>query len=120
MEVMYPRCCGLDVHKSSITACVLIAQSGKPLKIVAHFPPPKILSVELLSQEIEKSENGYWNRLKPEDQKQALDELMKTAKVEGGKGINTEAKKNLEEKLRKLAEQKGSAIQFEYGFNKKQ
>jgi hypothetical protein len=32
MEVLYPRCCGLDVHKSSITACVLIAQSGKPLK----------------------------------------------------------------------------------------
>lgn len=23
MEVLYPRCCGLDVHKSSITACVL-------------------------------------------------------------------------------------------------
>ncbi len=22
MEVLYPRCCGLDVHKSSITACV--------------------------------------------------------------------------------------------------
>ena len=32
MEVMYPRCCGPDVHKSSITACVLIAQSGKPVK----------------------------------------------------------------------------------------
>jgi len=32
MEVLYPRCCGLDVHKSSITACVLLAQAGKPLK----------------------------------------------------------------------------------------
>jgi hypothetical protein len=32
MEVMYPRCCGLDVHKSSITACILLAQSGKPLE----------------------------------------------------------------------------------------
>jgi len=27
MEVLYPRCCGLDVHKSSITACVLLAQA---------------------------------------------------------------------------------------------
>ena len=37
MEVMYPRCCGLDVHKSSISACVLIAQSGKPLKHIRRF-----------------------------------------------------------------------------------
>jgi len=37
MEVLYPQCCGLDVHKSSITACVLIAQSGKPLKHIRRF-----------------------------------------------------------------------------------
>ena len=37
MEVLHPRCCGLDVHKSSITACVLIAQSGKPLKHIRRF-----------------------------------------------------------------------------------
>jgi transposase len=37
MEVMYPRCCGLDVHKSSITACVLLAQSRKPLKHIRRF-----------------------------------------------------------------------------------
>ena len=37
MEVMYPRCCGLDVHKSSITACVLLAQAGKPLKHIRRF-----------------------------------------------------------------------------------
>jgi hypothetical protein len=38
MEVLYPRCCGLDVHKSSITACVLLAQSGKPLKHIRRRP----------------------------------------------------------------------------------
>jgi hypothetical protein len=37
MEVLYARCCGLDVHKSSITACVLIAQAGKPLKHIRRF-----------------------------------------------------------------------------------
>ena len=37
MEVLYARCCGLDVHKSSITACVLIAQGGKPLKHIRRF-----------------------------------------------------------------------------------
>ena len=37
MEVLYARCCGLDVHKSSITACVLIAQAGKPVKHIRRF-----------------------------------------------------------------------------------
>jgi hypothetical protein len=98
--------------------CALEVQP-KPLKIVAQFPPPKILSVEMLSHEIEKSENGYWNRLTPEDQKAALDELLRTAKVQGGSGIHADAKKNLEDKLRSLADQKKAPIQFEYGFTKK-
>jgi len=37
MEVLYSRCCGLDVHKSSITACVLLAQAGKPQKHIRRF-----------------------------------------------------------------------------------
>jgi transposase len=38
MELLYPRCCGLDVHKSSITACVRLQEkSGKPRKVVRRF-----------------------------------------------------------------------------------
>jgi transposase len=38
MELLYPYCCGLDVHKSSITACVRIQEkSGKVRKIVRRF-----------------------------------------------------------------------------------
>jgi len=38
MEVLYSRCCGLDVHKSTITACVRIQDGGsKPGKIVRRF-----------------------------------------------------------------------------------
>jgi transposase len=29
MEVVYARCCGLDVHKGSISACVLVVEGGK-------------------------------------------------------------------------------------------
>jgi transposase len=29
MEVLYPRCCGLDVHKSSIAACALLREHGR-------------------------------------------------------------------------------------------
>ncbi len=28
MQVIYERCCGLDVHKKSVTACVLITEPG--------------------------------------------------------------------------------------------
>jgi Transposase len=28
MEVLYKRCCGLDVHKESVTACVWVAGGG--------------------------------------------------------------------------------------------
>jgi transposase len=29
MEVMYARCCGLDVHKESISVCVLVVEGGR-------------------------------------------------------------------------------------------
>src|SRR4051794_15196466 len=28
MEVLYRRCCGLDIHKDAVTACVLIIGEG--------------------------------------------------------------------------------------------
>ena len=28
MEVVYPRCCGLDLHKSKIVACLLVPGAG--------------------------------------------------------------------------------------------
>ena len=29
MEVVFPRCCGLDVHKETVVACVLIREGGR-------------------------------------------------------------------------------------------
>jgi transposase len=29
MEVLYPRCCGIDIHKKSVTVCVLIREPGR-------------------------------------------------------------------------------------------
>ena len=38
MEVLYPRCAGLDVHKSTVVACIRIAQEdGKALQEVRSF-----------------------------------------------------------------------------------
>jgi transposase len=38
MEVLYERCCGLDIHKKSVVACLIVPGStGKPAKEVRSF-----------------------------------------------------------------------------------
>jgi len=38
MDVVYPRCCGLDVHKATVTACLLTpGQQGGPAKELRTF-----------------------------------------------------------------------------------
>jgi transposase len=37
MEVLSPRCCGLDVHKSSVSACVLVRERARTHKKYARF-----------------------------------------------------------------------------------
>jgi transposase len=37
MEVVYKRCCGLDVHKATVVACVFIREAGKVLKEIRTF-----------------------------------------------------------------------------------
>ena len=29
MDVLYARCCGIDIHKKSVTVCVLIREAGR-------------------------------------------------------------------------------------------
>ena len=37
MEVLYSRCCGLDVHKASVSACVVIREAGRIQKKYGRF-----------------------------------------------------------------------------------
>jgi len=37
MEVLYPRCCGLDVHKETVVACLRLVVDGKVVKEVRTF-----------------------------------------------------------------------------------
>jgi len=37
MEVIYKRCCGLDVHKEIVVACLMIREGGKVLKEIRTF-----------------------------------------------------------------------------------
>jgi transposase len=47
MERLLERCCGLDVHKASVTACVRVPdRKGKRVELVAEFPT---MSADLLA-----------------------------------------------------------------------
>src|SRR6266536_1166355 len=38
MDVVYPRCSGLDIHKRTVVACVIVQESkGKPKKTIKTF-----------------------------------------------------------------------------------
>ena len=38
MEVLYPRCCGLDVHKKTVVACLLTpGPDGATTKVIRTF-----------------------------------------------------------------------------------
>jgi transposase len=37
MEVLYPRCCGLDVHKETVVACLRLVIDGKVVKELRTF-----------------------------------------------------------------------------------
>ena len=37
MDVLHPKCCGLDVHKNSISACILVQEAGRVQKHQRHF-----------------------------------------------------------------------------------
>ena len=60
MEVLYPRCCGLDAHKSSITACVLLAQPGKPLKHIRRFGCRVLSEIRLIAS-VDRAPEGETN-----------------------------------------------------------
>jgi len=37
MEVLYERCCGIDVHKSSVAACIVLDRGQKPRRHLRRF-----------------------------------------------------------------------------------
>jgi len=47
MEVLHLRCCGLDVHKETVVACVRLVIHGKPVKEVRTFSTTTAGLIEL-------------------------------------------------------------------------
>lgn len=47
MDVLYPQCCGLDVHKKTVTACLITRTEGsEPVKVMRTF---RTMTADLLA-----------------------------------------------------------------------
>lgn len=69
MQILYSRCCGIDVHKDSVTACVLMYAEGKEVEVrkkefPTHFKSLGNLRFWLLAQKVThvamESTGVYW------------------------------------------------------------
>ena len=69
MEVVYRRCCGIDVHKDFITACVLVNEPGKQRQVRkkefrTYWSDLQKLKLWLYSSKVERvameSTGVYW------------------------------------------------------------
>src|SRR5580693_4208382 len=69
MQILYSRCCGIDVHKDSVTACVLVYADGKEPEVrrkefQTHFKALLNLKMWLLAQKVThvamESTGVYW------------------------------------------------------------
>jgi transposase len=69
MQILFSRCCGIDVHKDSVTACVLIYAEGKEPEVrkqefPAHFKSLGNLRFWLMAQKVThvamESTGVYW------------------------------------------------------------
>src|SRR5258708_12781583 len=57
MQILFSRCCGIDVHKDSVTACVLIYAEGQEPEVrkkefPAHFKSLGNLRFWLMPQKV--------------------------------------------------------------------
>ena len=71
MEVVFARCAGLDVHKKTVVACVLVRQGRDPLRAVRTFgtTTPEVLALQTWLTEHHvthvamESTGSYWKPL---------------------------------------------------------
>lgn len=72
-------------------------------KAIAKFPRAKILSVELLDFEVLSEEDGWFNKIEPEDRAQILRELRQQMKIEASQsGMLKTVEATLETRLKDL------------------
>jgi hypothetical protein len=100
---------------------ICIAQDSHQVTGVrVEMPPPQVLSCEMLNHEVVGSDNGWWNKLSPKDQEEAVNAMQKEASREAQKqGLLNAATQEFEKKIRTIPELRKALITFQYSRDSK-
>jgi hypothetical protein len=56
MDVLHQRCCGVDVHKASVVACLLVAEEG-------HVPHKEVRTFGTMTEDLLGLVDLWWTPL---------------------------------------------------------
>lgn len=80
-------------------------------EVRAEFPPAKVTSVEMINYEVYFAESGVINKIKPEDQEMATQQMLAQARMEAERSdIKEEAEAQLARRLKDILGQRAEKV----------
>lgn len=88
-------------------------------RVTAQFAPAQILSVEVLNYKIVADQDGWWNKITPEERQEALNSLRRQAwKNALQTGILKEAENEMAKQLNDVMKSREPTLQFDMIYKK--
>jgi len=84
-----------------------------PLRVVSWLPAAKLLSLEMKEYKLVKDEDGWWNKVTPQDREDAVRQLRAEAIARAERsGLLEESRTSVEARIREIVERNGSSVSF--------
>ncbi|MGC3991372.1 MAG: DUF4230 domain-containing protein [Chthoniobacteraceae bacterium] len=92
---------------------ITVTENGR--KVIADFPAPQVLSVEMEKYEVLDDENGWWNYLTQENQQETVAAMQAEARRAAESGtILPDAEKSLRTQFQALGQSRGMEWQVNF------
>jgi len=83
----------------------------KSLSVTARMPAPELFAVEMIHYRVIQDEDGWWNKITPQDREDALNALLARARKEVLRsGILKAAQESFEQQLDALIRKQGAPV----------
>jgi hypothetical protein len=106
----YKAKAGFDVS----TNFVVLVQKD-PLCVTVQIPEPQLLSCEMITNEVIDSADGWWNKLTPADQAEAVNAMQRKARLEAQRsGIIESARQEFEKRIKSTPGLEAVPVKFQY------
>ncbi len=85
--------------------------SRNPLSVRTQVPPAELLSLEMKEYKLVTDNDGWWNKVTPQDRQHAVRALMRSAREKANtSGIRDEAERSVQERLRDIVSRNETAL----------